>query len=127
MTTPPLLIVDTGNPTPPYEQLRRQLAELIQSAVLTPGDRLPPLRQLAADLGLAVGTVARAYRELESAGLVNSRRGGGTRVSATAPSVSDADRQRLLRDLAEAFVRQAALLGADEQQIRSAISQALSG
>ena len=127
MTTPPLLIVDTGNPTPPYEQLRRQLAELIQSAVLTPGDRLPPLRQLAADLGLAVGTVARAYRELESAGLVNSRRGGGTRVSATAPSVSGADRQRLLRDLAEAFVRQAALLGADEQQIRSAISQALSG
>jgi DNA-binding transcriptional regulator YhcF (GntR family) len=125
MTTRPLLIVDTGNPTPPYEQLRRQLAELIQSAALGPGDRLPPLRQLAADLGLAVGTVARAYRELESAGLVSSRRGGGTRVSATAPSLSSSERQRLLHDLARAFVQQAALLGADEQQILGAISRAL--
>jgi DNA-binding transcriptional regulator YhcF (GntR family) len=125
MTARLLLIVDTGNPTPPYEQLRRQLAELIQSAALTPGDRLPPLRQLAADLGLAVGTVARAYRELESAGLVSSRRGGGTRVSATVPNLSDSERQRLLHNHARAFVQQAALLGADQQQILRAISQAL--
>ena len=125
MTARPLLTVDTGNPTPPYEQLRRQLTELIQSAALAPGDRLPPLRQLAADLGLAVGTVARAYRELEPAGLVSSRRGGGTRVLATAPSLSDSERQRLLHDHTRAFVRQAALLGADEQQILSAISQAM--
>jgi DNA-binding transcriptional regulator YhcF (GntR family) len=125
MTARPLLIVDTGNPTPPYEQLRRQLAELIESTALRPGDRLPPLRQLAADLGLAVGTVARAYRELESAGLVSSRRGGGTRVSVTAPSLSAAERQRLLRNHAEAFVQQAALLGADDQQILGAISDAL--
>ena len=48
MTARPLLTVDTGNPTPPYEQLRRQLAELIQSAALAPGDRLPPVRQPSA-------------------------------------------------------------------------------
>ncbi|HEY8043364.1 MAG TPA: GntR family transcriptional regulator [Streptosporangiaceae bacterium] len=125
MTTRPLLTVDTGDPTPPYEQLRRQLAELIQSAALAPGDRLPPLRQLAADLGLAVGTVARAYRELESAGLVSSRRGGGTRVCAAAPSLSDTERQRLLHHHARAFVQKAALLGADDQQILAAISRAL--
>ena len=125
MTARPLLTVDTGNPTPPYEQLRRQLTELIQSAALAPGDRLPPLRQLAADLGLAVGTVARAYRELESAGLVSSRRGGGTRVSATAPSLSESERQRLLRSHARTFVQQATLLGADEQQILDTITQAL--
>jgi DNA-binding transcriptional regulator YhcF (GntR family) len=125
MTTRPLLTVDTGDPTPPYEQLRRQLAELIQSAALAPGDRLPPLRQLAADLSLAVGTVARAYRELESAGLVSSRRGGGTRVCAAAPSLSDSERQRLLHNHARAFVQKAALLGADDQQILAAISRAL--
>ena len=125
MTSRPLLTVDTGDPTPPYEQLRRQLAELIQSAALAPGDRLPPLRQLAADLSLAVGTVARAYRELESAGLVSSRRGGGTRVCAAAPSLSDSERQRLLHDHARAFVQKAALLGADDQQILAAISRAL--
>ena len=122
---PPLLRVDTGDPTPPYEQLRRQLAGLIGSGTLAPGDRLPPLRQLAADLGLAVGTVARAYRELESAGLVSSRRGGGTRVTATAQALSDTDRQRLLHQHASAFVQQAALLGASEQQILGAISRAL--
>jgi GntR family transcriptional regulator len=122
---PPLLRVDTGDPTPPYEQLRRQLAGLIGSGTLAPGDRLPPLRQLAADLGLAVGTVARTYRELESAGLVSSRRGGGTRVTAAAPALSDADRQRLLHRHASAFVQQAALLGASEQQIMRAISRAL--
>jgi GntR family transcriptional regulator len=69
--------------------------------------------------------VARAYRELESAGLVSSRRGGGTRVSATAPSLSDSERHQLLGSHARAFVRQAALLGADEQQILGAITQAL--
>ena len=72
--------VDVLDPTPPYEQLRRQLADLIGSGVLTPGDRLPPVRQLAADLGLAAGTVARTYRELEQSGHVRSRRGGLVRL-----------------------------------------------
>ena len=58
MTTRASLTVDTSDPTPPYEQLRRQLAELIQAAALSPGDRLPPLRQLAADLGLELGRVS---------------------------------------------------------------------
>ncbi|BCB84839.1 hypothetical protein Psuf_021520 [Phytohabitans suffuscus] len=76
MTAPPTLTIDTASPVPPYEQIRAQLAQLIQHQVLAPGDRLPPVRQLAGDLGLAVGTVARAYRELELSGQVRSRRGG---------------------------------------------------
>ncbi len=125
MTARPALIVDTGDATPPYEQLRRQLADLIESAVLQPGDKLPPLRQLAADLGLAVGTVARAYRELEAAGLISSRRGGGTRVTATAPSLTDTQREQLVHKHARAFVQQAVLLGADRQQILGAVTQAV--
>ena len=125
MSPRPALIVDTGDPTPPYEQLRRQLADLIESAVLQPGDRLPPVRQLAADLGLAVGTVARTYRELESAALVSSRRGGGTRVSATVPALSDDQRTQLVHAHAEAFVQRSALLGADQQLILSAVARAL--
>lgn len=126
MTARPALIVDTDDPTPPYEQLRRQLTELIESGVLQPGDRLPPLRQLAADLGLAVGTVARAYRELDSAGLISSRRGGGTRVTATAPALSKAQREELVLKHARAFVQQAVLLGADQQQILGAVTRAMS-
>jgi DNA-binding transcriptional regulator YhcF (GntR family) len=121
----PRLEVVTTDPTPPYEQLRRQLAELIEAGVLAPGDRLPPLRQLAADLGLAVGTVARTYRELEAADLVSSRRGGGTRVRAgTARAVSP---QRALERHAEAFVRQARLLGAADDAVRAALESALTG
>ncbi len=74
----PTLTVTLDDPTPRYEQLARQLVDLIEGGVLVQGGRLRRLRQLAGDLGLAVGAVARTYRELEAAGLVGSRRGGGT-------------------------------------------------
>jgi GntR family transcriptional regulator len=125
VTTRPALTVVTDDPTPPYEQLRRQLVELIRYGVLAPGDRLPPLRQLAADLGLAVGTVARTYRELEVAGMVVSRRGGGTRIAA-AP-LPGADPVAALRDRAVAFVREARLLGAADDQIVSMVARTLAG
>ena len=60
-----ILEVDPRSAVPPYEQLREQVTALVLAGALTPGDRLPSIRQLANDLGLAGGTVARAYRELE--------------------------------------------------------------
>ncbi|MDP9398446.1 MAG: GntR family transcriptional regulator [Actinomycetota bacterium] len=75
MTVPPTLVVTAADPIPPYEQLRRQPADFISSGAPPAGGRLPPLRQLAGDPGLAVDTVARAYRELEAAGLVRWPRG----------------------------------------------------
>lgn len=119
------LVVDTASPTPPYEQLRTQLAEMIRSGALTPGDHLPPLRQLAADLGLAVGTVGRAYRELESAGLVHSRRGAGTRVSGGDQQLGAAERRRLLRESADAYVQAARRLGVAEREILDAVTDAM--
>ena len=88
MSEAPLLVVRDDDPTPPFEQVRRQLAALVASGALAPDQRLPPVRQLAGDLGLAVGTVARAYRELEAAGAVTTRRGAGTRVAASGPVVA---------------------------------------
>ncbi|WP_314191582.1 GntR family transcriptional regulator [uncultured Arthrobacter sp.] len=72
--------VDVGSPTPPYEQIRLQISALIAAGGLTAGTRLPAVRSLAADLGLAAGTVARAYRELEQSGLIDTRRRNGTVV-----------------------------------------------
>jgi DNA-binding transcriptional regulator YhcF (GntR family) len=77
-----VIAVDDGSPVPPYEQVRAQLAAQIADGALVPGTRLPTVRQLAADLGLAVNTVARTYRELEAAGLVETRGRGGTVVTA---------------------------------------------
>lgn len=78
-----MITIDNGSPVPPYEQVRSQLAEQINDGTLAVGTRLPTVRRLAADLGLAANTVARAYRELEDAGLVDTRGRAGTFVSAT--------------------------------------------
>ncbi|NNM47788.1 GntR family transcriptional regulator [Knoellia koreensis] len=81
------VLVDLGAPEPPYEQVRTQVAGAIATGELAEGDRLPTVRALAADLGLAVNTVARAYKELEAEGLVTTRRRAGTVVAAGSQSV----------------------------------------
>ncbi len=73
--------IDLGSRTPPFEQIRAQIAALVHAGSLTEGDRLPTVRALAADLGVAAGTVARAYSELETDGLVVGRRRFGTTVT----------------------------------------------
>lgn len=75
--------VDLDSATPPYEQIRAQVSSLIAIGALAPGARLPTVRRLAADLGIAAGTVARAYRELEQSGLIETRRRNGTVVAGT--------------------------------------------
>ncbi len=67
--------------TPPADQIREQIGGLIAAGRLGAGERLPSVRQLARDLGVAPGTVAKAYRALESDGYVDARAGGSTRVS----------------------------------------------
>lgn len=76
-----MITIDQQSPIPPFEQVRSQLADRIRNGELVIGSRLPTVRQLAGDLGLAVNTVARAYRELEQAGLVQSRGRAGTFVA----------------------------------------------
>lgn len=73
--------IDLRSHTPPFEQIRAQIAALVHAGSLTEGDRLPTVRALAADLGVAAGTVARAYSELETDGLVVGRRRFGTTVT----------------------------------------------
>jgi len=77
-----MIVIDSASPVPPFEQLRAQLAGQIQERTLAVGTRLPTIRRLAADLGLAVNTVGRAYRELEEAGLIQTRGAAGSFVSA---------------------------------------------
>ncbi|MDI1466010.1 GntR family transcriptional regulator [Catellatospora sp. KI3] len=103
---------DPNSPVPPYEQVRAQLATMIGSGVLPPGTQLPSIRQLAADLGVATGTIARVYRELEADGLVVSRVRHGTTVAAR-PSLSRAEVADRLAEAARTYLATARLLGAD--------------
>lgn len=116
--------VDTTSQVPPYEQIRAQLAALIRTGQLTEGERLPTVRQLAADLDLAPGTVARAYRELEAAELIRTRRGAGTRVAAL-PSEPHAHDAHQLGTLARDFTAAARALGAGTEDILTAVRNAL--
>ena len=79
---PPLrLRVDPTSALPVFEQLQTQVVDLIQSGELPPGSRLPAVRTLALELGLAANTVARAYRALEQEGFVATAGRNGTVVA----------------------------------------------
>ncbi|MDG4821228.1 GntR family transcriptional regulator [Asanoa sp. WMMD1127] len=120
MTAEPLITVDPAAPVPPYVQIRDQIADLVSTGGLTAGTRLPPVRQLAADLGLAAGTVARAYQELEATGHLETRRGGGTRVAAQAGDRRDA----VLRQHAADFAAIMRRLGVPLDEALTAVTDA---
>jgi DNA-binding transcriptional regulator YhcF (GntR family) len=98
------MMITLAGSAPVADQIRDQIRGLIAAGSLAADERLPSVRQLAKDLGVAPGTVAKAYKTLESEGYLRTRTGGGTRVSATASAtprpVVDA-----ARSLAETSIR----------------------
>jgi DNA-binding transcriptional regulator YhcF (GntR family) len=80
------LRVDIKAGTPLFDQLRTQVIDGVRTGALAPGTRLPTVRDLAGQLGLATNTVARAYRELESAAIVETRGRFGTFISRIDPT-----------------------------------------
>ena len=78
-----IVSIDPHDATPIYAQLERGLRAAIASGRLRPGDQLPTVRQLAVDLQINANTVARVYAELERAGVIETRRGVGSFISAT--------------------------------------------
>ncbi|WP_454041315.1 GntR family transcriptional regulator [Cellulosimicrobium sp. Marseille-Q8652] len=112
--------VDLGSGVAPYEQIRTQVVAHVAAGRLAPGDRLPTIRALATDLGLAPGTVARAYRELEESGVVTTRRRAGTVVS-EGVSPADVDARRAARDL----VATARASGLSDEEVLALVVAAL--
>jgi DNA-binding transcriptional regulator YhcF (GntR family) len=91
--------VDPADDRPPFEQLRIQIASRVSSGDLPPGTRLPTVRALAGDLGLAVNTVARTYKELEADGVVATHGRRGTFVTGT-PAAGSPDASRAAAEYA---------------------------
>lgn len=114
----PVVVKTSGDP--PFEQIRAQIATLIGSGRLLPGARLPTVRALAADLGIAVNTVARAYKELETEGLVVTRRRAGTTVASGEHTAEVA-----LAALARSFATAARSAGLDEGSALDLVRTAL--
>jgi DNA-binding transcriptional regulator YhcF (GntR family) len=112
--------IDADSPVPPFEQLRSQIDAAIRRGLLAPGARLPTVRQLAGDLGLAPNTVARAYRALEEAGLVEARGRGGTTVRETAPMPAS-ERRQMLVEAAARYLEEASRAGFEPGQAISVV------
>lgn len=100
--------IDQDGAKPLFDQLRTQIIGGIRDGRLSPGTRLPTVRELAAELTMAVNTVARAYRELEGAGVVETRGRFGTFVARADPADS------AMANAAHAFVTAAKSLGIDK-------------
>lgn len=118
-----ILEVDSHSAVPPYEQLRQQITALVRAGVVAPGTRLPAIRQLANDLGLAGGTVARAYRELESDGVVSTHGRHGTVVATGARDDVPTTTASLL-PAARKFVADARRIGAGVEDAIAALRAA---
>jgi DNA-binding transcriptional regulator YhcF (GntR family) len=117
-----MIQIDPRSATPPFEQLRVQLLAQIHRGELASGSRLPTVRRLADELGLAPNTVARCYRELEQAGVIETRGRNGT-IVAWSPDGSEAELQRA----AATLVERARALGIPVQRTRSIVEAAFRG
>ncbi|WP_066514604.1 GntR family transcriptional regulator [Curtobacterium ammoniigenes] len=116
-----MITVDLAEPVPPYEQIRAQLAAQITGGALAAGTRLPTVRRLAADLGLATNTVARAYKALELAGLVTTGRRAGTVVAVNGDTV-----RQEAHAAARAFADRMRALGIDRTEALTMIDASFS-
>ncbi|MDH6575089.1 GntR family transcriptional regulator [Kitasatospora sp. MAP5-34] len=114
------LSIDHASATPPYEQVRAQIAEQAREGVLPTGLKLPTVRALAEELGLAANTVARAYRELESDGVVETHGRRGTLIAAAGDTA-----HRLAAAAAAEYAERAVRLGVSREEALAAVDGAL--
>lgn len=114
------IVIDTDAATAPYEQLRGQISEQARSGALPVGYRLPTVRGLAEQLGLAANTVAKAYRALEADGVIETRGRGGTLIAA----VGDAADRRAAQ-AAQGYAEEVKRLGLSRAEALAAVNDAL--
>jgi len=117
------IYISANDGVPIYHQIVTQVKHLVAAGRLKPGQELPPIRTLAQQLLINPNTVARAYRELEAAGMVSSRRGAGTHVSDEGSPLARKERVKILNDRIDALLAEAAQLEVDFGQLTEMIEK----
>jgi GntR family transcriptional regulator len=117
--------LDQKSGIPFYVQLVHQVRQALLFGMLKAGDRLPTVKEVVAQVAINPNTVLRAYRDLEHDGVVISRPGLGTFVSATPPASMARDQYRALRADLERSIRKARALGLDEDTVASLFEHVL--
>ena len=118
------LHLDTGSGVPPYLQIVQQVRQAISLGVLRPGDQLPTIKEVVGSLAINPNTVAKAYRELDLAGVIDARRGQGTFVADGVEGSSQRDYEPLRVELVEWLAR-ARAAGLDDVAIRALVDSTL--
>jgi GntR family transcriptional regulator len=121
------IYISANDGIPIYHQIVTQVKHLVAAGRLKPGQELPPIRILAQQLLINPNTVARAYRELEAAGIVSSRRGAGTHVSDEGSPLAQKERLKILNDRIDALLAEAAQLEVDFGQLTEMIEKRRKG
>jgi len=120
-----VLRLTLGTTIPLFEQLRAQISVMVAVGRLEPGCRLPTVRQLAEQLRLAPGTVARTYRELENDGITQGKGRSGTFVANEPPhSEPGEERRERLQQSAQRFAFEVRQLGINSDQAMAAFEEA---
>jgi DNA-binding transcriptional regulator YhcF (GntR family) len=117
--------IDDESSTVIFEQIIHQIKESIATGQLQPGGRLPTVRQLADELGIAPGTVARAYSDLEGTGVLVTDRARGTFIAVPRRKAAHDPAQPSVRDLLRPAIVAAYHLGASADDVRTALEQAM--
>ena len=115
--------ISSGDGVPIYLQIVNQVKYLVASGALVPGEELPPIRVLAEKLVVNPNTVARAYRELEAAGVVEKRRTAGTFVSEAGSPLARRERVKILTERIDALLAEARQMGIDVSEIIELIAR----
>ena len=111
-----LLVISQTDPRPLYQQVKDQLRHRVAVGELKPGDEIPSIRQLAADIRVSVITIKRAYLELEQEGVIQTRQGRGSFVADNV-GLGDSLKEEELTSHLRAAVSAASLIGLTEEQL----------
>jgi len=115
--------ITTGDGVPPYLQIVNQIKYQVASGLLATGEELPPIRALALRLRVNPNTVARAYRELETAGVVLKRSTTGTYISDAGSPLARRERLRIVTERIDALIAEARQLGFETDEIEILLRQ----
>ena len=115
--------ITTVDGVPPYLQIVNQIKYQVASGLLATGEELPPIRALALRLRVNPNTVARAYRELETAGVVLKRSTTGTYISDAGSPLARRERLRLVTERIDALLAEASQLGFESDEIVNLLRQ----
>ena len=120
-----LLRVNASSGVPIYLQIEAQIKQVIASGATGPGDSVPSIRKLAAELRINPNTVARAYQNLERDGVIRTVPGGGTYIADNRPGLLKAEKLRRLRPIATQLAVEASQMGLDPADLRKLVETVL--